>query len=118
MVDSIQDVEEATTFLSGVGERVVKKDKEAFAHLRIVQASNVYLRPGLEVTELHMKQVKEIIEETEAILDDVDRVGHVHKEFYRLTSRFYQLKGDHGAYYQSCLRFLGCSELSDQVKQY
>ncbi len=55
-----------------------------------------------------------MLEEIGNKLDEVDSVGQVHKEFYRLSSEYHKLQGEHSQYYQSCLRFLGCSELGDQ----
>lgn len=44
----------------------------------------------------------------------IDGVVQVHKEFYLLASELYKREGDHANYYQSSLRYLGCSELSDR----
>ena len=53
------------------------------------------------------------MEEAKVLLDEVPHVGKVHREYYLLCSDFYRRQGDHGPFYQSCLRFLGCCQSLD-----
>ena len=58
------------------------------------------------------------MEEAKVLLDEVPHVGKVHREYYLLCSDFYRRQGDHGPFYQSCLRFLGCCQsLEEEAKE-
>lgn len=54
---------------------------------------------------------KKIIEDVEQTLDNGDGVTTVHGKFYHLASQYYRIQGDHGQYYRTALRYLGCIEL-------
>ena len=50
---------------------------------------------------------KKLMEESESLMDKMDFVAVIHKDFYSLCSEYYKRSGDHAKYYQSSLRFLG-----------
>ncbi|THD19992.1 26S proteasome non-ATPase regulatory subunit [Fasciola hepatica] len=56
---------------------------------------------------------KKVIETTGAQLDQMGGVTCVHSRFYQLSSRYYQVTGQHADYYKEALRFLGCVNLED-----
>ncbi|UYV71583.1 PSMD13 [Cordylochernes scorpioides] len=58
--------------------------------------------------------VKNILEETENLMTELDGVTVVHGRYYQLCSDYHQLMGNHAAYYRDALRFLGCTDL-DQI---
>ncbi|VDD81056.1 unnamed protein product [Mesocestoides corti] len=63
---------------------------------------------------------RDIIESTCTILSKIDGVTPVHSRYYRMSSQYYKLMGQHAEYYREALRFLGCTdmaELSDEEKQ-
>ncbi|VDK34884.1 unnamed protein product [Taenia asiatica] len=63
---------------------------------------------------------RDIIEATGDILSKIDGVTPVHSRYYRMSSQYFKLMGQHAEYYQEALRFLGCtdlSELSESEKQ-
>merc|ERR1712106_337592 len=63
------------------------------------------------------KEAKEIIEEVDASLNEVDGVSPVHSHFYLLASDLYKIQGKHAEFYRSSLRFLGCTEVSELTKE-
>jgi len=63
------------------------------------------------------KETKVIIEEVEKELDGLGIVKAVHSRFYELSSQYYQMEGDHGAYYRNSLKYLGVTDLSKMDKQ-
>ena len=78
------------------------------------------------------KETKVIIEEVEKELDGLGIVKAVHRfvfsfleffikkyqsRFYELSSQYYQMEGDHGAYYRNSLKYLGVTDLSKMDQQ-
>ncbi|VUZ55166.1 unnamed protein product [Hymenolepis diminuta] len=67
-----------------------------------------------------MPGARDIIESTGEILSKIDGVTSVHSRYYRMSSQYYKLMGQHAEYYHEALRFLGCtniSELTETEKQ-
>ena len=60
--------------------------------------------------------LQSLIEELEVLINEIDRVGFVHGQFYMLASRFYMKEGSHADYYRASLHFLGCTELNSLAK--
>lgn len=58
-----------------------------------------------------------LIDDVKVLLDQVDRVGKVHQEYYKVCSDFHKSEGNHALFYQSCLRYLGCSDLSQEQEE-
>ena len=52
----------------------------------------------------------------EGLINEIDRVGFVHGQYYMLASRLYMHEGSHADYYRASLRYLGCTELSTLSK--
>ena len=48
-----------------------------------------------------LKETKNIIEEAEKILDEVEGVSPVHSQFYLLCSDLYRIQGKHREFYAS-----------------
>ncbi|VDO50254.1 unnamed protein product [Schistosoma margrebowiei] len=59
-----------------------------------------------------LPSARQIIENTQSQLDEVEGVTTVHSRFYQLSSRYYQITGQHAEFYQEALRFLGCVDLN------
>ncbi|KAL0274678.1 UNVERIFIED_CONTAM: hypothetical protein PYX00_002748 [Menopon gallinae] len=55
---------------------------------------------------------KQIIEDVEKLLDEIDGVTTVHGRYYLLAAQYYKLQAKHADYYRTALRYLGCVELS------
>ena len=49
-------------------------------------------------------------------MNEIDRVGFVHGQYYMLASRFYMNEGSHADYYRASLRYLGCTDLNTLSK--
>ena len=79
--------------------------------------ANVLCMVMIGIVKLHkyneMKEVKNIIEEAEKILDEVEGVSPVHSRFYLLCSDLYRMQGKHREFYASSLKYLGCTDLED-----
>merc|ERR1712200_155408 len=56
-------------------------------------------------------KTKIIVEEIEALLEEVEGVGKVHGHYYLLATELYKTEGDHANYYRSALRYLGFAAL-------
>ena len=98
------DKEEAVQFIEKIGDKV-KANTEAFVLTRVLLA-DIHLN--------HYKnkdKVKELVEEIEGLLNEIEGVGMVHGKYYLMASELYKQDGNHAEYYRSSLRFLGCTEL-------
>ncbi|VDM00483.1 unnamed protein product [Schistocephalus solidus] len=60
-----------------------------------------------------MSGARDIIESTGEILSKIDGVTSVHSRYYRMSSNYYKLMGQHAEYYREALRFLGCTDMAD-----
>ena len=100
------DAQEAIKFIEKIQEKV-KMNKEA----------NVLCMVMIGIIKLHkyneLKEVKNIIEEAEKILDEVEGVSPVHSQFYLLCSDLYRIQGKHREFYANSLKYLGCTDLED-----
>jgi 26S proteasome regulatory subunit N9 len=68
-------------------------------------------------TMLHMndmKAVKDMIEETNAMIEEELGITPVHARFYKLSSDYHQKVGNHCEYYRDALRYLGCCRTQDE----
>lgn len=107
IIENIESPAEALTFIEKLGEKVKKNDE---AHvLTIVYGGFIQLQRLDDAAA-----VKKSVAKAEEILDGVEGVGIVQREFYLLASEYYKKLGEHGKFYQACLRYLGVSELSQR----
>merc|ERR1711953_172245 len=110
IVNGFKDAEEAVQFLEKIGDKV-KANTEAFVMTRVL------------VGKLQLVQFKDIpktmtiVEEIEALLEEVEGVGKVHGHYYLLATELYKTEGDHANYYRSALRYLGCSDLEADLSK-
>lgn len=104
IVEQFQNKKEAVEFIEKL-ETKVKINSDAQSLCKVL-AGQIYLEKlnDLDAT-------KKIIEDVEATLDNGDGVTTVHGKFYNLASQYYRIKGDHGQYYRTALRYLGCIDL-------
>lgn len=107
IVASISDPKEAFAFSEKLGEKV-KRNKEAFALTKIL-CGQIQLKNFNDDVA-----VKKTLAEVEELLNEVEGVGLVQREFYLLSSDFYKKLGQHANFYQACLRYLGVSNLSER----
>merc|ERR1712126_627193 len=86
-------------------------NKEAFVLCRVLVGK----------VKLHkynqLKETKNIIEEAEKVLDEIDGVSPVHSQFYLLCSDLYRIEGKHREFYATSLKYLGCTDLEDLSKE-
>jgi len=109
------DKDEAVQFIEKIGDKV-KANTEAYVLTRVLLA---------EIQLNHYKnkdKVKELIEEVENLLNDIEGVGMVHGRYYLMASELYKQDGNHAEYYRASLRYLGCTDLAslspdDKVSQ-
>ncbi|XP_069797340.1 26S proteasome non-ATPase regulatory subunit 13-like isoform X3 [Narcine bancroftii] len=78
--------------------------------LRVVRQMN---DAQMALSLLEKTWEKKLIEEVDEMLEKLPGVTSVHGRFYDTSSSYYQVVGDHAAYYREALRYLGCTELSD-----
>ena len=139
ILERFQDKDEALKFVEKIGEKV-KSNPEAFALTKVLQGKiQLDCFNNVEKTKvslsryifgvlrripyklllydtLHMILLQALIEELEVLINEIDRVGFVHGQFYMLASRFYMKEGIHADYYRASLHFLGCTELNSLAK--
>ena len=60
--------------------------------------------------------LQDLVEEIDGLLNDVDRVGFVHGQYYMLASQLYMREGSHAEYYRASLHYLGCTDLDTLSK--
>ena len=58
-----------------------------------------------------------MVEEIDVLINDIDRVGFVHGQYYMVASKLYMHEGSHANYYKSSLHFLGCTDLNSLTKE-
>lgn len=58
----------------------------------------------------NLPATRETIENAKSLLDELDGVTCAHGPFYRLSAAYDTIIGDHSAFYNDALRFLGCFE--------
>jgi len=115
ILEQVKDKEEALQFVEKLGEKV-KTDPEAFALTKVLEG-----KLQLDVFG-NIEKTKNLIEKLDDLINEIDRVGFVHGQYYMLASRFYMHEGSHAEYYRASLHFLGCTELNslakgDRIKQ-
>ena len=93
VVNRFEDAEEALQFLEKIGDKV-KANTEAFVMTRVL-VGRLQLSQFKDNTK-----TKEIVEEIDGLLDDVEGVGRVHAQYYLLATELYKVKGDHADYYR------------------
>lgn len=81
---------------------------DAITYARILQGKIYLCEKG------DIGKTKAVLDECEKLLNEIEGVAQVHKEFYFLASEYYKREGDHANFYQSSLRYLGVSELDDR----
>jgi len=110
IMERFTDAAEAVTFIEKIQEKT-KLNKEANV-LTMVLIGKVKLHKYNE-----LKETKNIIEEAEKILDEVEGVSPVHSQFYLLCSDLYRIQGKHREFYATSLKYLGCTDLEDLSRE-
>ncbi|CAH8605900.1 unnamed protein product [Heterobilharzia americana] len=101
----ITDPQRGIKFLEEVRDEFTTKSKEAKI-LFNTTIGMIYLTALID-----LPNARQIIETTQTQLDEIEGVTTVHSRFYQLSSRYYQVTGQHAQFYQEALRFLGCVDL-------
>jgi len=110
VMERFTDPEEAIAFVEKIQEKT-KMNNEALV-LSKVLIGKVKLHKYQQ-----MKETKNIIEEAEKVLDEIEGVSPVHSQFYLLCSDLYKMEGKHREFYATSLKYLGCTELEDLTKE-
>merc|ERR1712038_1015361 len=110
VMERFTDPEEAIKFVEKIQEKT-KMNNEALV-LSKVLIGKVKLHKYQQ-----MKETKNIIEEAEKVLDEIEGVSPVHSQFYLLCSDLYKMEGKHREFYATSLKYLGCTELEDLTKE-
>ena len=96
VMERFTDPVEAIAFIDKIQEKT-KTNKEAFVLCRVLVGK----------VKLHkynqLKEAKNIIEEAEMVLDEIDGVSPVHSQFYLLCSDLYRIEGKHREFYATSL---------------
>jgi len=109
IVDQFKDNDEALQFVEKLGEKI-KANPEAFALSKVLEGKIQLDRYK------NIEKTKNLVEELEELVNEIDRVGFVHGQYYMLASRFYMSEGSHADYYRASLRYLGCTDLNTLSK--
>jgi len=109
IVDQFKDNDEALQFVEKLGEKI-KANPEAFALSKVLEGKIQLDRYK------NIEKTKNLVEELEELVNEIDRVGFVHGQYYMLASRFYMNEGSHADYYRASLRYLGCTDLNTLSK--
>jgi len=112
VVGAMEDKDEALAFVEKVANKVKgAKDKEAYILTKVITAD-------IQLNHYKNKdKVKELVEEIETLLDEVEGVGYVHSKFYLMASDLHKQDANYAEYYRSSLRFLGCTDLATLSQQ-
>ncbi|XP_067902872.1 26S proteasome non-ATPase regulatory subunit 13 isoform X2 [Heterodontus francisci] len=105
VVRQMTDPNVALTFLEKTKEKVKSSDEAVILCKTAIGALK------LNVGDLPV--TKKTIEEVDEMLTNLPGVTSVHGRFYDLSSKYYQIVGNHASYYKDALRFLGCIDIKD-----
>ncbi|XP_071943070.1 26S proteasome non-ATPase regulatory subunit 13-like [Antedon mediterranea] len=105
---------------------IIKQCKEDSAALEFLNKLKEKVKDHVEATVLcstsiamvmlktsDLDTTKKLVDECQALLDNIDGVTTVHGRFYDLSSTYYKIIGNHANYYRDALRFLGCMSIDD-----
>ncbi len=95
IAESVSTLDESLTFLTRVGTKV-KGNAEPEALIMVAKVNQCLVRDQ----KGQMGTIKNMLEEIDAKLDEVDSVGQVHKEYYKSASEYYKIQGDHTSFYK------------------
>jgi len=110
VVAVMDEKEEALAFVEKIADKV-KKDTEAFILTKVIAAD-------IQLNHYNNRdKVKELIEEVEVLLKEVEGVGFVHSKFYLMASDLHKKDANYAEYYRASLRFLGCTDLATLSQQ-
>jgi len=110
IMERFTDPLEAIAFIEKIQEKT-KLNKEAFVLCKVL-VGKVKLHKFNE-----LKETKNILEEAEKVLDEIDGVSPVHSQFYLLCSDLYKIETKYREFYSASLKYLGCTELEDLSKE-
>ncbi|XP_043561647.1 26S proteasome non-ATPase regulatory subunit 13 isoform X2 [Chiloscyllium plagiosum] len=102
----LQNFVQNPCFATGDGLIKVKSSDEA-----VILCKTAIGALKLNVGDLPV--TKKTIEEVDEMLTNLPGVTSVHGRFYDLSSKYYQIVGNHASYYKDALRFLGCIDIKD-----
>lgn len=110
IINQFKNKDDAAQFVDKLQEKV-KANPEALVMTKVLQG-----KIQLECYQ-NIEKTKDLVEEIEGLLNDVDSVGYVHGQYYMLASAFYMREGAHADYYRASLRYLGCTDLETLQKE-
>uniref|UniRef100_A0A0N5AG69 26S proteasome non-ATPase regulatory subunit 13 n=1 Tax=Syphacia muris TaxID=451379 RepID=A0A0N5AG69_9BILA len=96
-------------FLSSI-ERSIERDKEAMVRLKSGEIELRLMNKDSHERCLSIHEIRQMIEDTQVLLDDLPGVSSVHAPFYKVSSIYLKEIGDHAGYYREALRYLGCED--------
>ncbi|XP_062899772.1 26S proteasome non-ATPase regulatory subunit 13-like [Mobula hypostoma] len=105
VVQQMNDAQMALSLLEKTWEKVKGNDEALILCKTAIAAIKIKIGD--------LQETKDIIEEIDKMLEKMPGVTSVHGRFYDTSCSYYQVVGDHAAYYREALRYLGCTELSD-----
>ena len=105
VIKEIQDPEKAIDFLNRQKEKVKANNDAQVLCLTAIG--------NLKLSERNLKETKEIIEEVNKLLENIDGITTVHARFYDLSSGYDKAAGSFNDYYRNALRFLGCIDVAE-----
>lgn len=103
IVSHFGDSNEAISFLEKAKETVKSSPLAVILCMTIIG--------NIQLTKNDLPATKKIVEEAQVLLDEVDGVTSIHGPFYSLSSAYYKLVGNHGAFFRDSLRNLGCIDI-------
>lgn len=110
-VGKVWEKEEAIQFLENLGKiEAIKVDTEAFALTKVLQGE-------IQLDRKNIEKTKNLVEEIDGLINEIDRVGFVHGQYYKLASQLNIQEGSYADYYRASLHFLGCTELDSLAKE-
>lgn len=109
VVKQMNDYDQCLLFISKMKEKV-RHDREAAILCNILSGQ-------LKLAHNDLKGVKEILEESNALIDEMTGITAIHARFYQLSSDYYQIIGNHCEYYHDALRYLGCAQINDEDEE-
>lgn len=111
IIKQCSEPKDAIAFMEKIAPKV-SDHQESFVYCKVLIAN-------ITLHQLKDKDgTKQMLDDTEKLLDEIDGVTPVHGRFYQLASELYCQTGAHSEYYRASLRYLGCSDPpSDPTEQ-
>lgn len=106
--NQITNQEDAVKFIKKIEDKV-KQNLDAKILCEILIGK-------IKLANNDLKGTKEVLDGIEPLIDAQTGVTPVHGRYFKLSSDYYKVIGNHCMYYKNCLKYLGCLEYEGETE--